>query len=167
MPIPLPRSGLAAALLLAAGCATEGPFPSLEPRPIEQQDPLAEPVRTPPVVAPDPVIRARAAELLARAQAGERDFDAAYGSASVAARTAGGEGSESWIEAQQAISRAEAARAPSMTALAELDRLAVERAGVPTDEEDFAAIRSALAEAERIARGQQQRLDALRASVRN
>jgi hypothetical protein len=166
MALPRPLSSFAAALLLAAGCTTEGPFPSLEPRAIEQEDPLAEPVRTPPAVATDPALRARAGELLAQARLGEREFEAALGPASAAARAAGAPGSERWIEAQQAISRAEAARAPTMTALAELDRLAVERAAMPTAEEDFAAVRSALAEAERLAREQQRRLDALRGAVR-
>jgi len=155
-----------AAALVAAGCTPNGEFPSLEPRAIEQEDPLAEPVRTPPVVAGDQALRARAAELVAEARRGEREFESALGAASAAARGAGAPGSESWVVAQQQISRAEAARSPTTGALAELDRLATERAREPTNEGDFAAIRSALDEAERIAAGQQQRLDRLRAQIR-
>jgi hypothetical protein len=163
------RSGVLAALaaaVLGAGCAPEGEFPSLARRPIEAQDPLEEPVRTPPVVASEPALRARAAELLAEAREGGRAFDAAYGPAASAARGAGAPGSESWVVAQQAISRAEAARAPTIAALSALDALATERAAAPTNEEDFAAIRGALDEAGLLARGQQQRLDALRAATR-
>jgi hypothetical protein len=70
------------------------------------------------------------------------------------------------VVAQQALSRAEAARVATTTALGTLDALAVERSAVPTNAEDFAAIRAALAEAERLARAQQQQLDALRAQIR-
>lgn len=163
---PLPRLCVAAGLLaLAAGCTTEGPFPSLEPRAIEQEDPLAEPVRRLPAVAPDAALRGRAATLLGQAREGERAFEAALAPATAAARRAGPSGSDAWVEAQQAISRAEAARAPTAMALAELDRLAVERAALPTNEEDFAALQRAIAEAERLAAGQQQRIDALRAAL--
>jgi len=154
------------AAALAAACRPNGDFPSLEPRAIEREDPLEEPVRTPPAVPSDPALRARAAELASQARQGERDFEAALGSASAAARRAGSPGSEGWVVAQQQISRAEAARAPTSTALAELDRLAAERARMATDEGDFEAVRSALDEAERLSAGQQQRLDRLRASIR-
>jgi hypothetical protein len=163
---PTPLSALLAAAALAAGCARDGEFPSLEPRAIELEDPRAEPVRTPAEVAGEPALRARAAELLADARRGEREFESALVPASAAARAAGAAGSESWVVAQQAISRAEAARAPTMRALAELDRLIVERARVPTDERDFAAIRTALEEVQRLAAGQQQRFDRLRGAVR-
>jgi hypothetical protein len=170
MPLPSPVAfrpaafAVAAASLLAA-CAPEGEFPSLALRPIEAEDPREEPVRTPPVVAADPALRARAAELLAQARAGENAFDAAHRQAVSAARSAGAPGSESWVVAQQAISRVEATRAAATQALGELDRVSTERAALPTNEEDFAAVRAALAEAERIVRGQQQRFDALRASA--
>ena len=67
---------------------------------------------------------------------------------------------------QQAISRAEAARAPTTGALAELDRLATDRAAQPTNDEDFAAIHGALQETERLAARQQQEMERLRAAVR-
>jgi hypothetical protein len=163
---PARRTAAFASLLAAAACAPAGEFPSLEPRAIENEDPLEEPVRTPPFVAPDPALRARAAALAAQARAGEREFEAALASAAAAARRAGAPGSEGWVVAHQQISRAEAARAPTSSALAELDRLATDRARAATNEDDFAAIRSALEEAERLASGQQRRLDALRSSLR-
>lgn len=167
---PLPRRcalvGALAFVALAAACATEGEFPSLEPRAMEGEDPLAEPVRTRPAVAGEPALRARAAELVAEARRGDREFAAAFGRASASVRSAGVAGSESWVQAQQAVSRAEAARAPATGALAELDRLVAERAREPTNEEDFAAIRRALAEVEALAAAQQQRMDELRAGLR-
>ncbi|MEA3016154.1 MAG: hypothetical protein QOI38_876 [Sphingomonadales bacterium] len=168
MPFPRPSAAwpaLLAAAALATGCKPEGTFPSLAPRPIESEDPLAEPIRTAPAVAADPQLRGTAASLLAEARRGDREFEAAAGAAGSAARGPGSPGSESWVAAQEAISRAEAARAPTMRALAELDRLATERAGLPTNDADFAAIRAALAEAERLAAGQQRRMDRLRGAV--
>ncbi|HYJ30060.1 MAG TPA: hypothetical protein VEW25_06935 [Allosphingosinicella sp.] len=167
-PRPFHRSAVlaAAALLAASGCTPNSEFPSLAPRAIEQEDPLAEPVRTAPVVAGEPELRARAAELLDEARRGDRAFEAALGSAASAARGAGAPGSESWVVAQQQVSRAEAARAPTTSALAELDRLATERARLATNEGDFASIQGALEEVGRIAAGQQQRLDRLRDQLR-
>jgi hypothetical protein len=52
-----------------------------------------------------------------------------------------------------------------MRALAELDRLAIGRAEVPTSSEDFAALNAAIAEVERLAVSQQQRWDRLRARL--
>ena len=166
MATPPPRSfaGLAAAALLA-GCVAEGPFPSLAPRAVERADPTAEPVRTAPAVPSDIALRARLSELIALARQGERDFDAAYGRAQAAAGAAGARGSESWIDAQEAISRLEAARAETTRALAELDGLAIERSDQPTNAGDHAALLAAIEQAEAIAAGQQGRIDRLRTSV--
>jgi hypothetical protein len=155
----------AASIALAAGCAPKGDFPSLATRPIEAENPREEPVRTRPVVAADAALRARANELLGRAREGDRAFAAAHARAVPLARAAGAPGGESWVAAQEAITRAEAARAATTQALGDLDRLASERAGLPTNEEDFAFVRAALAEAERVVRGQQQRFDALRTAA--
>jgi hypothetical protein len=123
-------------------------------------------VRVAPQVAAEAALRARTAERLGQARLGEREFEAAFGPARTAVRGAGAQGSEGWVAAQQAISRAEAARAPTTGALAELDRLVVERADRPTNVEDFAALRGALEAAAALAAGQQERLDRLRASIR-
>ena len=169
-PLRLPRAAARAALLLAmagtAGCAAQGEFPSLAPRAAEHEDPLAEPVRTLPTAPSDAALRARTSELLAQAQEGERAFDAAYAPALAAARAAGGQGSESWVEAQQAVSRAEAARAATTAALAALDALALERANVPTDAGDFENLREALGLVSALSAEQQRRLDGLRATIR-
>src|SRR5690349_4589885 len=117
--------------LFLGGCQAEGPFPSLAQRPAERE-PLTDPVRAIPNVPSDSALRARLTELLALARAGQRAFDNTYPAAEAAARAAGAAESESWIAAQERISRAEAARAETGRALADLDRLAVERSNVPT-----------------------------------
>jgi hypothetical protein len=160
MRTPGPALAALAALLLA-GCVSAGPFPSLAPRPAEQEDWSEEPVRPIPVVADDPALRARIAALLDEARAGQRAFEAEAPGAERAAARAGREGSDSWLEAQQAISRLEAARGRSGTALADLHALALARAAGPTSEADQAALKAAIEEAEAIAAGQQQRIDAL------
>src|SRR3954467_4490793 len=104
-----PRPALAAlAAALLAGCVSQGPFPSLAPRPAEQEDWSEEPVHAAPVVADDASLRARIAALLTQAHDGERAFDADLPAAERAAAHVGAEGSDSWIEAQQAISRLQA-----------------------------------------------------------
>jgi hypothetical protein len=152
-------AGLAAALL--AGCVSQGPFPSLAPRPAESEDWTGEPARAAPAVADDPALRARIAALLDEARAGARDFDADFGPAERAAAQAGAEGSDSWIEAQQAISRLEAAGARTGEALAGLHQLRLEREGRPTSAADLAASDAAIAAAEAIAARQQRRTDRL------
>jgi len=150
---------LLAALL--AGCVSQGPFPSLAPRPAESEDWTEEPVRAAPAVADDPALRARIAALLDEASAGARDFDADFGAAERAAARAGAEGSDSWIEAQQAISRLQASRGKTDEAAAELHEMRVARSGQPTSAADLAASDAAIAAAEAIAARERQRTDRL------
>lgn len=154
-PLPLPMA-LAAALALA-GCVSQGPFPSLAPRPEEGDISTAEPARPDPVSADDVALRARIGALVTQAREGMRAFEAAYMPAARATGDAGArsEGSEGWVAAQQAISRVEAARSLTTNARAELDRIAVARANAPTSAGDRQALVEALAEVERIGREQQ------------
>lgn len=164
-PFPARLLALLAAALAASGCATGGDFPSLAPRAIEREDPRAEPVRTPPAVASDAALLAAVARLRADALAGAGAFAAELRAAEAAAGRAGAPGTEGWMEAQQALSRLEAARAPATIARAELDRLLILRASEPTAEEDLAAIRAALTEVERVAAEQQRHIDTLRSRI--
>lgn len=152
----------AAASLLLAGCATQGPFPSLARRPAEDIDMSIEPAREAPAVAPDAALRARIEALTDALRSGDRRFDGDYSATAGAARSTGPRGSESWVIAQQAISRLEASRAQTMAALADLNQLRLERADLPTSEEDQAALETAIAFGERIAAEQQTRIDRLR-----
>src|SRR6185503_10292311 len=96
--------GLAALLTVClAGCVSQGPFPSLAPRPAEQEDWTEEPVHAAPVVADDPGLQTQVVNLLAEAQEGERAFNNDLPAAERATARVGAEGSDSWIEAQQAI----------------------------------------------------------------
>ena len=150
--------------LLVAGCASGGDFPSLAPRPVEQLS-MEEPIRVDPPVASDPALRSRIADLLARARAGDAAFERAYARAAPLARAAGGANSDSWVQAQEAISRAEVARTETTVALADLDRLAIERADAPTSEADHAALMEAQQFAQALANDQHRRLEGLRSRL--
>ena len=160
----LPIAVLAAALALG-GCVAQDGFPSLAPRAAELDRSMEPPVRPPVEIADDPALRNRVAELARQAEAGSRAFDAAYGPAEAAVRAAGAALSESWVDAQLRLSQLEGSRNDTTRALGDLDRLALDRAGQPTSEADFAAIQAAIASAERIVADQQARVDRLRARL--
>jgi hypothetical protein len=115
-------------LLIAAGCAPEGPYPSLAPRPMEKALAEADIERPVPALPGDPAVARRAEELSREADLGQAEFEAALPAARSAAAAAGGPGGESWIAAQQALSRLEAARTTTTRALAELDAYAATEA---------------------------------------
>ena len=156
-----PRTIAAASLLAAslAGCVSQGSYPSLALRPAEREDWTEEPVHPAPVVADDPAVRTRIAALLTQAREGERAFAADLPAAERATAHPGPEGSDSWIEAQQAISRVEAARARTDDAAAELHRLRLTHTQQPTSAADLAAIDAAIAEVGALVETQQRRMD--------
>lgn len=125
------RSSLALLALsfVAAGCAAPGPYPSLAPRPAEKlfAEDLEE--RSPTPQPDDPALAGEIDRLLEAGKAGAAEFDRALPAAQAAAGRAGAVGSESWIEAQQALSRLESARSRTTAAAADLDRFALERSG--------------------------------------
>jgi hypothetical protein len=150
-----------AAVVSLAGCVSQGPFPSLAVRPAELEDWSEEPVRIAPVAAEDAALGRQVAGLLAEARAGWRDFEADLAAAERAAAGAGAQGSDSWIAAQEALSRLEAARSRTGQAIEELHQLRRARADLPTSGADLAALDAAIAEAEAIAARAQQRIDRL------
>jgi predicted small lipoprotein YifL len=149
---------LAAALL--AGCTTKGPFPSLAQRPDERLS-IDEPVREAPHIADDSALRVRINTLLAEARAGNTAFERDYDAAARTASRAGPEGSDSWMAAQQAVSRVEAARGRTGNAVAELHQLVVTRADRPISPDDQAALEAAIDQADGIVAAQQARLNRL------
>lgn len=161
---PFPLALLLSASLIVAGCAAKGPFPSLAPRPAERLS-MDEPVRPTVATPADSGLAARITELLAEARSGQSAFDAALPAARADVGAAGGSGSEAWIGAQEAISRLEAARAKTVAALAELDKIGVERAGKPTSADQLRLLSDALESAEALAHGQQTEIDRLKASL--
>jgi len=148
--------------LLAAGltgCVSQGPFPSLAQRPAELEDWSEEPAHVAPVTADDAALRTRIAALIGEARAGDRAFDADLPAAERATVRIGAEGSDSWIEAQQAISRLQASRGRTDEAASELHQIRVARSGQPTSAADLAAIDAAIEQVRVLAERQQQRLD--------
>ena len=153
------------AVTALAACVPQGDVPSLAVRPAERDRTTLPPVRPAVEVPSDAALRQRIAELLSAASEGDRTFDAAFGPTEAVIARAGAPASENWVEAQMALSRLEAARNDTSRALVELDRLAIDRATVPTNEADYAAILAAIASVEAISAVQQQRLDVLRARL--
>ncbi|MCJ8191726.1 hypothetical protein [Sphingomicrobium aestuariivivum] len=88
------------ALFLLTACRADGDIPALDPRPAEAIDPRL------PVGSPDPApgtltVAGEIAMLAARLEEGRAAFDAQYPIAAAAVSTAGAEGSESWVAAQE------------------------------------------------------------------
>ena len=111
-----------------SGCApTGGPPPSLLPRAAEAIDPrlpVSGPVNDRPVT---PALAARLAELVGLARSGDEAFRPMVERAEQLAAGAGPSGSEGWVAAQQALSAAVAARAPTAQALGDIDALGANR----------------------------------------
>ena len=174
-PLLLPPM-LASSFLTA--CAAQGTFPSLSPRAAEYElagrEPppclpaaVVEAEPTPSTAIPeDPQLALQLAELIGNAQRGEGEFQALLPQARTAVGRAGASGSESWIAAQQEISRLEAARAPTADALGELEALTVARASdSATNEADRQRIRAAAEEVGRMAEAQRASINALTAAL--
>ena len=110
-------------LALAACSAPGGPYPSLSPRAAEAIDPrvpVVRPINDRPASAE---LVARLDSLVAMARQGDERFVPAAEIAQRLAGTAGPPQSESWIAAQQALSAAIAARAPTAAAVGDIDSL--------------------------------------------
>ena len=95
------------AILIVAGCSVPGagPEPSLAPRAAESIDPRVPIPDDVPAGPVDPTLAARLDALVAEARGGESTFAAREGESARLASAAGAVSSESWITAQQALSR--------------------------------------------------------------
>jgi hypothetical protein len=137
--------GLVLSSALSA-CASPGaPYPSLQPRAAEAIDPrvaVERPMNQRPVSA---ALAPRLAELVAEARAGDAAFESAVSEAERLAAAAGAPQSERWVAAQEALSAAAAARAPTAMALGDIDALGAKalqtQGGIAPN--DLAAIKSA------------------------
>jgi hypothetical protein len=129
--LPAPILGVVA-LSLIAGCKAprDDGYPSLLPRPIEKRGfadpaPRPEPVATPDVALDGEVARAKAALRKAGAafagKAGEAERLAARAKGAAA-------GSEPWIAAQVALAELDTLRGGTAGALADIEKLAIDRA---------------------------------------
>ena len=154
-------------LLLSACTTTPTSEPSLAPRAAEAIDPRV-PIPNEIVAGPaDPALAARIAELMAEIRAGDAAFQATSEPAERLAAAAGPAQSESWIEAQQALSALVAARAPVTRAMADLDALAATRVvvGGGVLPGDLAAIQAATSEAGAISQRHAELIDRLEARL--
>ena len=154
-PAPL---AILSALALAAGCAEPGPYPSLAPRPAEKAYAEDAEERAPAAQPDDGALAAEIARLVEAGRAGDAEFRSARPATAAKVEPRSAPGSDGWIEAQQAVSRLEAARARTTAALADLDRLNVERSKAGTlSPGDSERLRSALAELQALAEAQSER----------
>jgi hypothetical protein len=121
--------------LLLSGCAgAHESYPSLARRPIETA-PIAEIAAPTPAPAADPKLDADIARLKAQADKGSAAFDTAYARADKLTQVASSAAvsSDAWVTAQLAISNLESARNDSVSALASLDTLYVQRTNAVAD----------------------------------
>ena len=124
MPRALPLSLVT--IGLAACAAPSGPYPSLQPRVAETIDPrlpVVRPLNDRPASAE---LSARLDALVGQARSGDSQFGPAAETARRLAAAAGTRQSESWIAAEQALSAAVAARAPTARAMGDIDALGAE-----------------------------------------
>ena len=159
------RRSLILTMLVVTACSpTGGPYPSLQPRAAEAIDPHVQPVRP---INDRPVAAALARQLAAlvdQARSGETEFEPAAANAERLAAAAGAPQSESWIAAQEALTAAIAARRPTAMALADIDAIGATalqtQGGIAPN--DLKAIQSAASAVAAIARGQTDRIDAIK-----
>jgi hypothetical protein len=152
---------------LTAACGLSGHYPSLAPRPEElgQTSPAPPKPATPP--AADPALTAQLDRLLADARAGEAAFRAQLPATERAVASAGKAGLDSWAQAQQAVSRLEAKRAPTAAAASELDALARAKAEAAPSaaEADLGAINATSEQVRALVASQDQAIDRLNAAL--
>ncbi len=111
--------------LTTASCTRPGgPYPSLAPRAGEALDPRVPVTRPLNDRSASEELVARLGELVVVARRGDASFGPAVVIAQRLAAAAGAPQSESWILAQQALSAAIAARAPTASAAGDIDALA-------------------------------------------
>ncbi len=124
-----PRRLIASLALILSGCAgAPHTYPSLAKRAIESA-PMQEAPAPPIPQAADAALMAQIKGFTDQAAKGASAFDAAFAKAEKAASAAKGAAvsSDAWVAAQVAISALEAARNDSVSALASLDSLYVQR----------------------------------------
>jgi hypothetical protein len=155
---------LLALIGFSACSSTGGHYPSLQPRAAEAIDPrvpVERPINDQPVA---PALAARLAELVDQARGGDAAFNSAAAQAERLAATAGEPQSEGWVAAQEALSAAVAARAPTAAALGDIDGIAASslqtHGGIAPN--DLAAIKAAAAEVAAMDQRQNDRIDALK-----
>jgi hypothetical protein len=154
----------AALTCLAACTVADDSYPSLLPRPIESRSD-AEPLRPDIVAAPDPALDARIAEQRAAGEAASRRFNVAAVEAETRVAVARGlaVGSEPWIRAQTALADLDPIRGELAGIVAGLEEIAIARASA--GEPAYPALDAAIAELGAISEAQGNRLAALEDAI--
>ena len=127
-----------------------GPEPSLAPRPAESIDPRVPIADAMPAGPVDPELAQRIDALLAEARGGEPAFAAREAEAARLAAAAGPVSSESWVAAQQSLSRLVEQFGVTTRVAADIDALASVRLNSnrwirPRDQQAIGAASSAVA----------------------
>ena len=142
----------AAAAILATACVRPdiGPEPSLAPRAAEAIDPRVTIPSDVPMGRVDAALASRLAALVGEANAALPAFGARLAEAERLAAAAGPAASESWIVAQQSLSRLTEQHGATTRAAAEIDALAATRLEeqrwlAPADREAIAAAAATVA----------------------
>jgi hypothetical protein len=118
------RALLVPLLLGTAACAVqEMSAPSLAPRAAETIDPRVPVPDSELTARADPQLQQQLRALVAQAVSADESFQPAIAEARRLAEAAGPAESESWVLAQQALSKAISARAPVTQAVGEIDAL--------------------------------------------
>lgn len=152
-----------AVLFALSGCAAPTMrYPSLLPRPVETQPLTIPQIAAADIAVPtDSALEARIATIDSALAQTAGLFAAATERATAASASATGAaiGSEAWLSAQSALAALESLRSESLGALADLDRLAIDRgtAGEPA----YPAVTAARARAEAQLTTQQAAIDAI------
>lgn len=149
---------------LLAGCASNADFPSLAPRPIEAG---AKEAATAPLPAGvDAGLAQRLAAIAQAGEAGHRSFieEATAARSAVAQASGAATGSEHWVAAQTAYSRADSARGVLLSALADLDAVRREQIDSPNAANLVAAAETA-ARLEALAREEESAMAELAAKL--
>lgn len=159
--------------LLSACAMQEGDFPSLSKRPFEDN-----PVDSDSLNDSDPVMQTLSGPLQNAVSASVRQSQAAHDAflndladVEKAVADAGGAvpSSESWVVAQMKLSSLEVSRSPSVSALADIDALYLERLGQELDDSQPGGAALIAQSRDRIfgqVTSQQNKIDQLRASIR-
>ena len=124
-PIPMRSLLFLAAMPIVGACTmTTSPESSLAPRAAEAIDPRVPIPDEVPAGTVDPVLASRLSSLVADVRGGIAAFDAREADAARLATAAGPQASESWIAAEQALSRLVEQHGVTTRAAADIDALA-------------------------------------------
>jgi len=157
---------LAVAITLA-GCASSAAPPSLLPRPAEAIDPRVDVVRPMNDRPVNASLAGQLAALVSQARSGDAAFGPAAAEAQRLATSAGAPQSESWIAAEEALSRAVAAKEATARALGDIDSLGGDRlqANSGMAPSDLAAVQQASAEVFAIDQRQSDTIKSIQAAL--